>query len=114
MSKLARDRKKHWRIVKAVAKLQGMTLYEPKKANNIIKYPWIPISGSFASFIAQGLRLAIFPPRSNFIYFHVSNDEGESQLSGRSIDHIWFDEETIDAGQIIQDSILYDKNKPKE
>lgn len=100
MSKLARDRKKHWRIVKAVAKLQGMTLYEPKKAINIIKYS---LSGSFASFIAQGLRLAILPPRSSFIYFTASN-----------IDHIWFDEETIAPGQIIQDSILYDKNKPKE
>lgn len=130
MSKFVRDRKKHWRIVIAIGKQQGITLYQPKKfkirSTYILRQQSVPFTlrsaYNFCSQTVAALKSSIGKPNS--IFFHQNNNE--DQLRGISINQVWFDEEddrlffngfdefvVPRIAEMIQKE-ENDKNKPKE
>ena len=126
MSKLARERKKHWRVVKAIAKEQGIELLEPRK--KYLPNYWytlgtrpapnfIPQSNKFFDYLKTMFNAAIFKPHASQIKFYGLDEENDT-LRGLTLDnYIVYDEvngEILDGGQIIQESIIYDKDKSKE
>ena len=78
MSKLARERKKHWRIIRAEAKKQAILLYEPKSIKRLFYMPWrqqsVPVTFS-ASVIAK----------SSSIHYYSSNKNDDDELRGLTL-----------------------------
>jgi hypothetical protein len=78
MSKLARERKKHWRVVKAIAKEQSIAILEPKKPSRGFWKYWEELySIPFISFQ---------PP------IITEEEAEESGIRGLNINGFWYDE----------------------